>query len=408
MENHGLMSERDQGRHELAKKICGLPYFRLAEWGISRVADVTGLDTVGLPVWTACRPPGEAITISAGKGITNTDSIAGAILEGVELWASEHPERHQGWAHCSYKIAVESFKNVMRFEDLQLTRDAPLTQNTMICFDEMYDVFRDKTIIVPSDMIWLVSRIKTSFQYFQASSSGLATGVNVQDAVMQGVYEIVERDGWAISEFVQEHTGQWRECISLDCKLHPSLQFCMDHLNSAGISTFLFDLTRHIKVPIFRCTIVDDADDSPGCFSGFGCSLDPVTAARRSITEACQARAAYVSGARDDLFRRRFLMMKNLDMSTLLGMYNSLPQRRDISSYGEVKFESIEQEWSLLAETLKSAGIKEIYSKTLYNCEDPEFSVVKVVMPECECPLWESYASGKRAMAALKDLQQDL
>jgi YcaO-like protein with predicted kinase domain len=399
------MYGRDQLRRNLAKQICALPFSRLLEWGISRVGDVTGLDTIGIPIWTACRAPGECITISAGKGLTRIASMAGAILEGVELYAAEHPERHPEWAYCSYKTAVESFANVMPFGDFQLARDSPVNHNTPLAFEEMHDVFRDKPVVVPSDMIWLVARAKPPFQYFQSSSSGLAAGVNVQDAITMATYEIIERDGWAISEFVQEHTGQWRQCISLEGELHPDLQFCMDRLRAASVTPFLFDLTRDIKVPIFRCTILDDADTSPGCFSGFGCSLDPVTAARRAITEACQARAAYIAGARDDLFRRRFILMKNLDMSTLMDMYKSLPQKRNISSYGEVNCESIDQEWDALESAIKSAGLKEMYSKTIYTCDDPAFSIVKVIMPECECPLWEHYASGKRAVQALLEVR---
>ena len=396
------MFARERLRNDLAQRICSLPYSKLIEFGITRVADVSGLDKIGLPVFTACRPPGEAITISAGKGLTRTDSMAGAILEGIELWAAETPWRLPHWIYCSY-ASLQA--HVIPFDMMQLAHSAPVTINTPMAFEEMTDVFRGNSILVPSDMIWLIPRCKPPFIFFQSSSSGLAAGVNDLDALLQATYEVIERDGWAISEFVQLHTGQWRECISLDCNMNPSLQFCMDHLRKAKVSPFLFDLTRDIKVPIFRCTILDDSDDSPGSFSGFGCSLDPVTAARRAITEACQARAAYIAGARDDLFRRRFILMKNVDMHTLMGMYHSLPQRRDISSYEEVTFESVEHEWSTLERLLKDAEITEVYSKNIYSCPDPEFSILKVICPQMETPLWEHYASGKRAMQALSEVR---
>ena len=85
-----------------------------------------------------------------------------------------------------------------------------------------------------------------------------------------------------------------------------------------------------------------------------------------------------------------------------MGMYKSLPQKRNISSYDEVHFESIEHEWSALDTKIKDAGIKEVYSKTIYTCDDPSFSIVKVIMPELECPLWGCRSSGKRAMEALQ------
>lgn len=400
-----MICERDVKRRDLAEQICAFSSERLLQYGVTRIADVTGLDTIGLPIFTACRPPGEAITISAGKGLTRIDSMAGAILEGVELWSAEHPELSPEWFYCSHAQAVKQFKSVVPFEMLQLARDAPVTVNTPLPFEEMDDVLRGGGVMVPSDMIWLISRCKPPFQYFQSSSSGLAAGVSYKDAMLSGLYEVVERDGWAISEFIQEHTGQWRECISLEGELHSSIQFCMDRLYASSVTPFLFDLTRDTGVPIFRCTILDSSNNSPGAFSGFGCSLDPVTAARRAITEACQGRAAYIGGARDDLFRRRFILMKNLRMDILLDMYESLPLRRNMSDYIEVHFDSIDEELSELVAKLKHAGITEVYCKTLYTCHDPDFTIVKVICPQLETPLWEHYASGKRAVQALLEVR---
>ncbi|MEU9983559.1 hypothetical protein [Streptomyces sp. NPDC050856] len=37
---------------------------RLEEFGITRVADLTGLDVIGLPVWTAIRPGSKTLSAS--------------------------------------------------------------------------------------------------------------------------------------------------------------------------------------------------------------------------------------------------------------------------------------------------------------------------------------------------------
>jgi YcaO-like protein with predicted kinase domain len=395
------MSPRESERRKLAETICKMPSSWLMQFGLARVADLTGLDTIGLPVYTACRPSGTAITISAGKGLTQVDAKAGAILESIEVWASENPQLHPSWVFCSHAVALNSFANVLPFDLFQLARDSPVNQNTPLEFDEMEDVFRQKTVLVPSDMIWLTSRTKPLFQYFQASSNGLAAGISVRDAILQAVYEVIERDGWSIAEVLEQQTGQWQECISLDCWLPPSLQICVDHLKSAGVTPFLFNLTRDISVPIFRCNILDDSDRSPGLFAGFGCSLDPVTAARRAITEACQSRAAYIGGARDDLFRRRFLLMKNINMKVLLRMYQSLPQPRAFSAFSELIFDSVDEEWETLCSQLEDANITELYSKILYTSDDPKFCIVKVVCPELECPIFEHWAMGQRTKEAV-------
>ncbi|MEV6575650.1 hypothetical protein [Streptomyces sp. NPDC051577] len=42
----------------------------LPEFGVTRVADLTGLDCIGLPVWTAIRPASLTLSTSQGKGAT--------------------------------------------------------------------------------------------------------------------------------------------------------------------------------------------------------------------------------------------------------------------------------------------------------------------------------------------------
>jgi YcaO-like protein with predicted kinase domain len=42
----------------------------LPEFGITRIADVTGLDTIGIPVMTVVRPVARSLSVSQGKGVT--------------------------------------------------------------------------------------------------------------------------------------------------------------------------------------------------------------------------------------------------------------------------------------------------------------------------------------------------
>jgi hypothetical protein len=40
-----------------------------AVMGITRVADITGLDTIGIPVIAVCRPNSRSVVVSLGKGL---------------------------------------------------------------------------------------------------------------------------------------------------------------------------------------------------------------------------------------------------------------------------------------------------------------------------------------------------
>src|SRR6478609_9891201 len=61
----------------------------LPHYGITRVADLTGLDCIGLPVWTAIRPASRTLSTSQGKGATSLLAKLSAVMEGIELWHIE-------------------------------------------------------------------------------------------------------------------------------------------------------------------------------------------------------------------------------------------------------------------------------------------------------------------------------
>ena len=62
----------------------------LPRFGITRVADVTGLDVLGVPVAMAVRPLAATLSVSQGKGATYTHAAVSAAMEAIEVW---HPRR---------------------------------------------------------------------------------------------------------------------------------------------------------------------------------------------------------------------------------------------------------------------------------------------------------------------------
>ena len=61
--------------------------------GITRVADLTGLDWVGIPVWMAVRPNSYSLTVSQGKGVLSAEARIGAAMESLEAYVAERSPR---------------------------------------------------------------------------------------------------------------------------------------------------------------------------------------------------------------------------------------------------------------------------------------------------------------------------
>jgi thioglycine synthase len=64
---------------------------RLRTAGITRVADITNLDRIGIPVFSSIRPTAEqgAISVYNGKGATPVEAEVSAMMEGIERYSAE-------------------------------------------------------------------------------------------------------------------------------------------------------------------------------------------------------------------------------------------------------------------------------------------------------------------------------
>ncbi len=78
--------------------------------GIVRMAEVTGLDRIGIPVWMAVRPNSRTLAVSQGKGVSAAHARASAVMEAAEIAIAEDipltsfrrqpPRIARRWARC--------------------------------------------------------------------------------------------------------------------------------------------------------------------------------------------------------------------------------------------------------------------------------------------------------------------
>ncbi len=124
----------------------------LKQAGITRIADVTHLDRVGIPNFISVRPldldPG--ISYYNGKGTTRDDAHAGAIMEGIERHAGEY---------CTYEVVVGSF-NELRKHTPCVKPDEIIVPATTEYSDEMliewvcgYDLIQSRRTFVPLNAV---------------------------------------------------------------------------------------------------------------------------------------------------------------------------------------------------------------------------------------------------------------
>lgn len=271
--------------------------FLLRLWdrlGITRLADLTGLDSVGIPVWQAVRPNGWLLSVSQGKGLTVDAAKASALMESVEMWHAENHESSWGAAtlgevelSLGYSIA-----------SLALRQPHCLSRSTLIDWSNATTVRGRLQTLVPTDVVRLDDRVTSRWTTpkFIGTTNGLAGGNDHMEAVLHGLYEVVERDALArhrdSTTVVNLQSGHSLVAAGL----------ALESLFAAGVHVQVHLLDSMGDIPCFKASLW--SLDLPIPFEGYGCHSSVDVALTRALTEAAQSRVTAIASARDDIDER--------------------------------------------------------------------------------------------------------
>jgi YcaO-like protein with predicted kinase domain len=408
--------ERESKRYALAEAMWRAPYSQLLRYGISSYREVTNLDKVGVPVWISHRPLATTISVNAGKSDDWLMAFAGAITEGIEFWAAENPWGKSVTASHA-ELEQGNTAELLPFKEYPLANESLCNAQMQIEWEEVERITLGEgrpLAWMPSDCVWMEQRSPTQFINWQASSNGVAGGIQPEDAVLSALYEVIERDGWTLQQCLIQATGGWPRKIPLS-GLPDELDRLVAKARGAGLSPFLFDVTTDLGVPVFGCSLFDTNHASAGTFGGYGSSLNPLMAARRALLESFQSRLCYISGARDDLYRRDFLLLKKADQNKAVSVAEKLtPVALDWSEFAEGYggapfFETVNEEIEALLARLFAKGITKIYRKILAEeyFSNTKLTLVRVIAPQLEGLKFDQWRSNGRAISYVREQLKD-
>jgi ribosomal protein S12 methylthiotransferase accessory factor len=262
--------------------------------GITRIAELTGLDTLGIPVFAAIRPMGRSLSTQQGKGTTALAAKVSALMEGLETWSAEHlalPVVH-GSARALGDRAVD-------VRALPRPRGR-LDRNARWRWVEGWDLVGNRAVLVPEQAVTLDTTFRRA-PVFDISSNGLASGNLLVEAIVHGLCEVIERD----AEAAWRRAGTDRRLV-LDAIPDPACRALIERIAAAGARVFVWDLTGDAAIPVIGAAIMEDPAEPAwrtlGFYQGFGAHWRPEIAIARALTEAAQTRLTYIAGARDDFF----------------------------------------------------------------------------------------------------------
>jgi ribosomal protein S12 methylthiotransferase accessory factor len=363
----------------------------LAKAGTTRVADITNLDTVGIPVAIAVRPPSATLAVESGKGATVVAALTSAAMEAIERYVSEVDDCRDVIA----RAADVADRLPCPVDAFPMLRSASIAPNASYEWTTMWDLVTGDEYLAPYTMVGM-SAVMARHPYrgvFVSGSNGLASGNHLPEAMCAALYEVIERDATACWNTACAN-GILPLIVDNATLDGPVITSLIDTLDRAGVDTILEWCPVDIGVPTAMAYIVDRRRNV-GVYKGYGCHLDPEIAMVRAVTEAVQGRTVFVAGARDDLLRSHFEALKRSD--TLNGDEMSrgarivsvadIPNRATASFHGDI---------AVMIEMLQRAGFDRVLAREL-DASEFEVSVVRVIVPGLEPYRFPWVAVGERA-----------
>ena len=282
------------------------------KFGLIRIADITSLDFLNIPVYICLRPRGKTLCVSAGKGLNHIDSIVSAGMESVEIDVAERVEPSE-YIHRAYKDIEE--ENRLSYRLIPSYKQSHFNHDMVVTWMLMEGYKTKKKFMYPACLVSLdKTLLREPINTFPWSSNGLASGMTFEDAFLSGLYEVIERDAWSCWEYFNRVNNIPFKALCEDSIVYKSTNKLIDKIKSAGLDLVINPLETELQIPVYRCLLLNSYDHAGGVSLGFGCHHNSEVALNRAITEAVQARAVYISGARDDIVVNSILKSQNLDI----------------------------------------------------------------------------------------------
>lgn len=344
--------------------------------GLTRLADLTGLDALGVPVVAAIRPMGRSLSSSQGKGATPLAARVSALMESLETWHAEERAPDRVASARSLGAATVARARALPRTGARFSLDARRPWVRAVSLPTGRGAW------VPWQAVTLDTEAATARPpVFDVSSNGLASGNTVAEAVVHGLAEVIERD----AEARWRLTGDDRRVV-LDTVDDRLVRGLVDQVTASGTRLWLWDLTSDVGVPVFGCGLMHDPRDvgwrALGFYQGFGCHLDPFVAMARAITEAVQTRMTYISGARDDFFPEDYRQATDRRVLARVWQRYAAPPDESIDArgYQRPRVTDVAELLAALVDAVLAAGSPEVL---VVDLRQPglDLPVVKVLVP---------------------------
>lgn len=373
--------------------------------GVTRVADITGLDRIGIPVFSSIRPSadGGAVSVYNGKGTTADEARVSAMMEAIERYSAEVGNRGELLIEDSYSKLSELNVNVLNPKDLILPDYVNVKEvaDLRIPWMKGYDLIQGEEIYVPGNAVFHPLPAQYDrVRLFRTNTNGLAGGNELEEAIFHGLAEVIERDAWSLVE-ITRNTGP-----IVQIEGEGELPDLVDKFQNVDVSVLIRDITSEIRVPTFAAVSDDLMLKDPTLLTiGMGTHTNANVAIKRAVTEVAQSRLTQIHGAREDTVTADMRRMMGYEWMRKQNKHwfeiLEREQEQECEDHENIDNDDFLDDIKYMTARLKAAGFERVIVVDLTR-DEIGVPVVRVIVPGLEMYGIDGERIGRRCRDARK------
>jgi oxazoline/thiazoline synthase len=331
-----------------------------------------------------------------GKGMTEAQARASALGEAVERYSGIF-RGNEVWVKASYRELSNKaiHPNVcMNFSARQYReregcnrRDAeynwvpePFDEDREIEWTPVWSLTEERFKYVATALCYFGYPFAAQHDFCRPDSNGNAAGASLEDAILQGFLEVIERDAVALWWYNRAR----RPRVELESFGEAYFEALRELYRILGREMHLLDISADYPIPVFAAVSRGKKEEGD-LLLGFGAHLEPRIAIARALTEMNQFLAEAIAGRKP-----RFSIGEPLEDAFLAPDPSAvIKTRRD---YSRLDTEDLREDLRICVQFARERNMETLVLDQTRS--DVGMRAVKVFVPGMR-PWWARFAPGR-------------
>lgn len=227
---------------------------------------------------------GNGFYTSYGIGESIEKAKIKAICEGLEVYGAQLRASIEDIRACYKDIKKEAIypPSLILYPRYRYKKSFPcikFDESLHLSWVKGFNITRNSEVFIPSCFIWRSKKGKELL--WEATNNGCASHFSIKNAILHGIYEVIERDAIMITHFNKLPTS----LVEVDIK-NDLFEKIFAEFEYHNIDIYVLKIPTDINIPVFLTVGRNRKKDYPAFICGAGCNLNPIFGLKRSLMEA--------------------------------------------------------------------------------------------------------------------------